>query len=71
MLAALLIHGILIVSFLGFFARWLDEEIAADICFFGLAIELAASLFFIKYLQVTDSIFFSVPRRSICSFGIP
>ena len=58
MLAALLIHGILIVSFLGFFARWLDEEIAADICFFGLAIELAASLFFIKYLQVTDSIFF-------------
>ena len=58
MLAALLVHGILIVSFLGIFSRWLDEEISADVCLFGLVVELAASFYFVKYLQATDSIFF-------------
>ena len=58
MLAALFVHGILVVVFLGLFARWLDEEISADVCLFGLVVELSASLFFVKYLQVTDSIFF-------------
>lgn len=36
----------------------MDEEISADLCLFGLVVELLASIFFIKYLQVTDSIFF-------------
>jgi hypothetical protein len=58
MLSALLVHGFLVVCFLGLFARWLDEEIAADICFFGLFAELLASFFFIKYLQITDAVFF-------------
>ena len=59
MLGALLIHGALFVGFIGVYGRWLDEEITADVCLFGLCVELLSAAALVKYIHVTDSIFYS------------
>ncbi len=43
MLVALLLHGALFVGFICVYGRWLDEEITADVCLFGLLVELVSA----------------------------
>ena len=58
MLSALIFHGILFVSFLLVYGRWLDDELLAEVCLFSLIFELVATLLFSRYIQVTDGVFF-------------
>lgn len=59
MLAALLLHGALFVGFVSVYGRWLDEEITADVCLFGLCAELLSAAALLKYIHATDSIFYT------------
>jgi len=54
----LLLHGMLVVFFLSAFGRWLDEEIVADVCLFGLLMELLIAALLARYVQVTDAVFY-------------
>jgi formate hydrogenlyase subunit 3/multisubunit Na+/H+ antiporter MnhD subunit len=57
MLVALLFHGTLFVSFICVYGRWLDEELVADVCLFGLLVELIAALGLHKYLSSADAVY--------------
>jgi len=54
----MLLHGIVFVSFLSVFGRWLDEEVVADVCLLGLLFELFVGTMSVQYLNVTDAIFY-------------
>jgi NADH:ubiquinone oxidoreductase subunit 5 (subunit L)/multisubunit Na+/H+ antiporter MnhA subunit len=58
MLLSLLLHGVVVVSFLGVYGRWLDEEVVADMCLVGLIFELITAALTTQYLQTTDAVFF-------------
>lgn len=55
MLSSALIHGVLFVSVLLVFSRWLDDESVAEVCFYSLFAELLISLVSTNYFGVTDS----------------
>lgn len=71
MLAALLIHGFILVAFLGFYSRWLDEELVADLCFLGLLFELLVGSVFTQYVHVTDAVFFLQGGSLFTSWMVP
>jgi hypothetical protein len=58
MLAALLLHGALLVGFVSCYGRWLDEEAVADVCLFGLVCETVVASFLTQYLHSLDASFF-------------
>jgi len=58
MLASLFLHGIFVVGFIFFFGRWLDDEITADVCLFGLVFELIYALMLTRYTQITDCVLY-------------
>ncbi len=58
MLTALLVHGVFFVGFLTIYGRWLDTEITADVCLFGLLVELLSAAFLLKYVHALDCFFF-------------
>lgn len=58
MLTALLLHGALFVGFVCIYGRWLDEELTADVCLFGLLVELCVALVVSKYAHALDALFY-------------
>ena len=58
MLAAALLNGMLVVSLLLLYSRWLDTEITADVCLYGLLAELGFSLLCLSYFGATDGFLF-------------
>lgn len=56
MLVALLLHGVIFVSFVCVYGRWLDEEITVDVCLFGLLFELAGATALLRYVHTVDSV---------------
>lgn len=58
MLLALMLHGVFFVGFICTYGRWLDEEITADVCLFGLLFELVTASCFVKYVHALDCVFY-------------
>jgi formate hydrogenlyase subunit 3/multisubunit Na+/H+ antiporter MnhD subunit len=58
MLACLGLHGFILVTLVGFYVYWSDVEVAADVCFLGLLLELAGVAILTRYVLATDCIFF-------------
>jgi NADH-quinone oxidoreductase subunit L len=56
MLVALLLHGAVFVGFLCVYGRWLDEEITADVCLFGLLFELLGAVGLLRYVHTADAV---------------
>lgn len=58
MLAAALINGILVVVLLFSYSRWLDTEVTADVCLYGLLAELGFATLVTGYFGATDGLLF-------------
>jgi len=57
MIISLLCHGIILVSFLLFLCKWVDDLLLIDICFYSLLVEFLLSSFNIVYIYYCDYIF--------------
>jgi hypothetical protein len=71
MLTALLVHGAIIVSFIGVYGRWLDEEIVADVCLLGLLVELLVASGLGQYLQATDMVMYLQGGAAAAQWAVP
>ena len=58
MIFSLFFHSAVVVMLLSLYSRWLDEEVLADLCLYGLVVELFLAAFNVSYIHYTDSIFF-------------
>lgn len=57
MILCLLFHGIVIVSLLLIFSKWLDDSLLIDICFYSLIVEIVISSFNVVYIYYSDFLF--------------
>lgn len=55
MVTTLLVSGALMVAFLFFYSRWLDDETLADICWYALCYELISAACLYSYVSWTGS----------------
>ena len=58
MIFSLFFHSAIVVMLLALYSRWLDEEVLADLCLYGLVLELLLAAFNVAHIYYTDSIFF-------------
>lgn len=58
MIPSILFLGILLVSGLLSYGRWLDDETLADVCWYALVIEFAVATLTYSYTGLTDAVFF-------------
>lgn len=56
MLALGFFHGLIIVTALFAYSRWLDTSITADVCLYALILELLIAIIFAAYYNITDAI---------------
>lgn len=59
MLAALYLHGLLLVGLLALYNRWLDDTLTADLCFVALLVELISAVLAVRFFSVSDTVFFA------------
>lgn len=57
MILSLIFHGLILLYFLLFLCKWLDDSLLIDICFYSLLIEFLLSIFNIIYIYYCDYIF--------------